>query len=231
MTEQTNKNFVQWNEAMALKYNPENYYKSHNFIIRFIENLRKKTIIKMLNPQNDDKIIELGCGAGNLMEAIKSARELVGIDLSDFLLNLARSKKYFVNTKLIKGNIENLPEEIVNDKFDKIYCSEVLEHVEHPEQVLKEIKKIIKKNGILIVSIPNENLINKFKDILIKFKIFNLLFPNLSVRMTDEWHIHLFNLLKFKNLIANDYSVIKISRIPLKLIPLRYVIKLKIKYA
>lgn len=221
--------FENWNEKMAQKYNPENYFKNSNFIVKFIENSRRKNIIKLLNPQNEDRIIELGCGAGNLMEKIKSAKELTGVDISDFLIDLAKRKKYQVKTKFVKANIEKLPQEITETKFDKIYCSEVLEHVESPENVLREVKKIISKNGTLVVSIPNENLINKLKNILIKFKIFSFIFPKISKKMDEEWHLHFFNINKIKKLTEKDYYIKKIKRIPFGFLPIRYVIKLSPK--
>jgi 2-polyprenyl-3-methyl-5-hydroxy-6-metoxy-1,4-benzoquinol methylase len=224
-----NKRFESWNEKMARKYNPDQYYNNLNPIVRFIERKRLKKVIKFVNPQESDRIIELGCGAGNIIEKIKSAKELVGIDISDFLLNLARSRKYQWPVKFIKGNIEQLPEQVVNSKFDKIYCSEVLEHTKNPEKVLKEIKKIAKKNSIIVISIPNEKLINKIKQILQKLNLFNLFFSNLSRKMDDEWHLHVFELKKFKKIIRDDYVIQKIKSIPFNFLPLRYVIKLKTK--
>ncbi|MBU2473099.1 class I SAM-dependent methyltransferase [Patescibacteria group bacterium] len=224
-----NKNFESWNEEMAKKYNPEKYHKSPNFIIRFIENKRVARIIDFLNPQKSDTIIELGCGAGDIMQNIKHAQELWGIDLSDFMLKLAQQKKYKVPVKFIKANIEEFSKKIIDLKFDKIYCSEVLEHVENPDIVLKQIKKISKKDSIIVVSIPNEKLINKIKMILQKLRLFTLFFPNISKKMDDEWHLHSFDLSKLKEIINQDYIIEKIKRIPYGFLPLRYVVKLKIK--
>jgi len=224
-----NKNFESWNEEMARKYNPEKYHKSSNFIIRFIENKRVVEIIDFLDPQKSDKIIELGCGAGDIMKSIKHAQELWGIDLSDFMLGLARQKGYKVPVKFIKANIEEFSKKIIDSKFDKIYCSEVLEHVENPNIVLKQIKKIAKKDSIIVISIPNEKLINKIKMILQKLRLFTLFFPNISKKMDDEWHLHSFDLSKLKEIVNQDYIIEKIKGIPYGFLPLRYVVRLRIK--
>jgi len=222
------KNFESWNEEMVRKYNPENYHKNPNFIIRFIENKRVKGIINFLTLGHSDRIIDLGCGAGNIMERIKIGGELTGVDLSDYLLGLAKKKSYFVPVKFVRSNIENLPKEITDFKFDKIYCSEVLEHLETPQNALKEIKKIAKKDSIIVISIPNEKLINKIKKILQKLKIFDLFFPNISKKMDDEWHLYSFDLAKLEKMLKYDYIIEKTKGIPFGILPLRYVIKAKI---
>jgi 2-polyprenyl-3-methyl-5-hydroxy-6-metoxy-1,4-benzoquinol methylase len=223
------KNFEAWNEEMAKKYNPDKYHHSSNLIIRFIEKKRTDKIIDYLNPQQQDKIIELGCGAGNIMERIKTAKELWGVDLSDFLLRLAQQKSYQTPVKFIKGNIENLPDQIVKVKFDKIYCSEVLEHLENPTKVLREIKKIAKEDSVVVISIPNEKLINKIKNILQKLRIFTLLFPKISQKMDDEWHLHSFDLDKLKQMVSQDYLIQEVRGIPYNFLPLRYVVKLRVR--
>jgi len=222
-------NFEAWNEEMAKKYNPDKYHRSSNIFIRFVENKRTAKIINYLDFQKSDRIIELGCGAGNIMEKIDSAEELWGVDLSDFMLKLARQKKYKVPVEFVKANLEKLPAEITNSKFDKIYCSEVLEHVENPGKVLAEIKKIAKKDSVIVVSIPNETLINKIKRILQKLKLFNLFFSGISPKMNNEWHLHLFNLAKLKEILKENCVIDKAAGIPFRFLPLRYVVKLKLK--
>ena len=221
--------FENWNEEMAKKYNPDKYHQSSNFIVKFIENKRTSKIIKYLDLNSKDEIIELGCGAGNIMQKIKTGLELWGVDISDFMLKLSRQRKYKLPVNFIKANVENLPEKVIEKKFDKIYCSEVLEHVQSPEKVLSEIKKISKKTSIIVISVPNEKLINQIKSFLQKIKIFNFIFPNISKKMDDEWHLHSFDLKKIKQMIDRDYVIEKIKSIPCKWLPIRYVIKMKIK--
>jgi len=229
MTTINNSNFEDWNEEMSKKYNPENYHRSSNFIVRFIENQRTNQIVKLIDNQKKDIIIEIGCGSGSIMQKIKKANQLWGIDLSDFMLKIARQKKYSVPIRLIKGNAEFLPDEITQLRFDKIYCSEVLEHVQNPDKVLSEIKKIAKSDSTIVVSIPNEGLINKIKTLLQKLRIFDIFFSGISKKMDDEWHLHSFNLDKLKELVKNDYIIRSTKGIPNNLLPLRYVVKMNLK--
>ena len=60
----------------------------------------------------------------------------------------------------------NLDYEILpfeNDSFDIIICLETLEHIINPKRVMKEFKRVVKKNGMIIVSIPNDyNFVLRF---------------------------------------------------------------------
>jgi len=223
------ENFENWNEQMVKKYNPDKYHQSSNLIVRFIENKRVSKIIDYLDLKVSDKIIEIGSGAGNIMQKIKTGQELWGMDISESMLEMSRQRKYHLPVEFIKGNAENLPEEIASNRFDKIYCSEVLEHVEHPDKVLEEMKKIAKSESIIVVSVPNEKLINQIKSFLQKIKVFNFLFPNISQKMDDEWHLHCFDLKKIKQLVEQDYLIKKIKGIPYNWLPIRYVIKIMVK--
>ena len=219
-------NFIKWNNEMIRKFDLEHYHTNSNFVIRFIENKRVKQILSFLKINENDTVIEIGCGVGDILSRLDKGI-LTGMDISQYILDIA--KKKYKSIKFINGNAENLPVEISQNKYDKIICSEVLEHVENPVNVLKEIKKISKDNSIIVISIPNEKLINQIKKVLQKIRIFNFFFPNISKKMDDEWHLHSFDLKKIKNLIFNDYKIEKIKSIPYNFLPLRYVVKLKLK--
>ncbi|MFA6146522.1 MAG: methyltransferase domain-containing protein [Patescibacteria group bacterium] len=223
------QNFENWNEIMAQKYNPDHHLYNPNFVIRLMENQRLKEIIKMLEAQTKDKIIELGCGTGNIILKIKS-NNIVGIDLSEFMLNIAKEKlSNKKGVKLIKGNIEYLPKEITDNTYDKVVCSEIIEHIENPQKMINEILKITTQKSDIIFSIPNEALINKIKSYFIKLNLFNKLFPKIPQRMDHEWHLHFFSLKKLTSLVEDKFKIIKIVKIPFAFLPLGYVIKLKKK--
>ncbi|KKR49072.1 MAG: Methyltransferase type 11 [Candidatus Magasanikbacteria bacterium GW2011_GWC2_40_17] len=182
------EDFGKWNEAMAIKYNPDEYHNSKNFLIRWIERYRARKILKLLDVQKDDKVLDLGCGAGNMLAQINKG-DLYGVDISDFLLNLARQRNYQCPATIVKGDVENLPAEISSRKYNKIFCSEVLEHVLNPEKVIDEILKVSDQNAVIVFSVPNEKLINQIKAIFLNLHIFSFFFPKISKHMTDEWHL------------------------------------------
>jgi len=219
-------NFTQWNDEMLKKFDLEHYHANANFIVRFIESKRVKFILKFIEAREGDEIIEIGCGAGDIIGRVEKG-ETTGVDISRYILNVARQR--YPQVKFVAGNAEELPDEIIKNRYDKIICSEVIEHVENPDKVLTEIRRLAKKDSAVVISVPNENLIDGVKKILQGLRIFNWLFPKFPQKMTEEWHLHSFGLEKIKKLVARDYSVERIKGVPFGWLPLRYVIKMKLK--
>ena len=217
------ENFEQWNEEMIAKYNPDKYHNSTNVIIRGIEFLRTRAVIKLLNVNYNDMVLDLGCGAGNMLEKMLEGN-FWGVDISKTLLSAAKKRLNGRKLSLIYGNVESLPEKIKALKFDKVFCSEVLEHVLNPEKVIDEILSVTKPDGRVVISIPNEDFINFLKSILIKLGLFGLLFPGISKKMDNEWHLHEMDLKSIKDLVSGKLKIITTKRIPFHFLPIRYVI-------
>lgn len=223
----SSKDFRNWNEEMIKKYDQDLYYSDSPLPIRLIERLRIKKVIKMLSPLPSEKIVEVGCGIGNVIKEIKEGK-IIGIDISFYLLEKAQDK---LNTSvtLIEADAESIP--LKTRSIDKVICTEVLEHVLHPEAVLAEIKRIMTNGASAVVSIPNENLINKLKKIFLSSKLLkDIFFGRTRYRfpedMSEEWHIHIFDINTFKNMIPEGLKIKSIRAIPFKFLPIRYVIKL-----
>ena len=92
----------------------------------------------------DKRVLEIGCGTG-LIHHINMPCFRVGIDpLSSYL----RSRLSYSTAHLITGIGEKLP--FKNESFDIVLCLNILDHTSNPEEVLKEIKKVLKDEGLLI---------------------------------------------------------------------------------
>lgn len=216
------ENFKDWNEKMAVKYNPDHYHNSHNIFIRLLSHLRTRLIIRLLDVRPKDEVIDLGCGSGNMLAAIHRGR-LTGIDLSASLIQLAENKLKGRGATIIEGSVEDLPAAIRSKKYDKIFSSEVIEHLEHPEKMIDEIVAIAKPESLIVISFPNEHLIGRIKFVLLKLGLFKILFKGLPPQMADEWHLHEIKLEYFKQLISGRLRIITIKKIPSCLLPLHYV--------
>lgn len=113
------------------------------------------------------KVLEVGAGNGATLTYLKSkgmASEIVGIDIPE-------SKRGVTNDLIddfIYGNIEELDLESYKNYFDCIILADVLEHLVHPDKVLIKIKKLLKKEGVILVSMPNVRHYKTFLKIFIK---------------------------------------------------------------
>jgi SAM-dependent methyltransferase len=125
-----------------------------------------------------DRILDLGCAEGPYAHLFTDGNESYGFDgCSKRLLlneNNALDKGY---TALIVGNGLKLP--FADASFDIVICTEVIEHVTETRQLIKEINRVLKKEGKLILSTPNlVSLGNRLGMVLgkgLKFNIFGFL--------------------------------------------------------
>jgi 2-polyprenyl-3-methyl-5-hydroxy-6-metoxy-1,4-benzoquinol methylase len=223
------ENFEAWNEAMGRKYDPDAYHHHPSPFVRFVEKRRVDALLNYLGSTEGKRILEIGCGSGNILEQINGA-ELHGIDLSDHLLEKARAR-LGDRAVLVKGNAECLPYEA--GSMDRVICTEVLEHVLNPRQVIQGMRRVLRSDGFAVVSVPNEMLINTLKKYLMGNMVGRLLLAEKkdsyksSTRMDDEWHLHSFDLPMLHDVISGIFTVEHLSSIPWPGLPIRYVAKLR----
>jgi SAM-dependent methyltransferase len=102
-----------------------------------------------------EKILDLGCGNGRLLQIFKGKNiDYFGVDSSEKLIEIA--KKRYPNKKFQVADALNLP--FPNNYFDKIYSIAVLHHipsVEFRRRFLKEAKRVLKPEGLLILTVWN----------------------------------------------------------------------------
>jgi len=104
--------------------------------------------LKELNPA---KLLDIGCGLGALLAAYRSKdnnAQLCGTELSS--LAGKHASKF---AKIFIGNLEDAGYK--NEYFDAVTCHHVIEHVLNPEKLITEIKRILKKNGVLVLATPD----------------------------------------------------------------------------
>lgn len=93
----------------------------------------------------DNTVIEVGCGLGNFLRVIK-AKELIGIDpLWDKYKEIYKIE--LSNVRWINAKGEDLP--LPDNCGDVVFNSNVLNHVQNPDQMLVELCRILKINGKL----------------------------------------------------------------------------------
>jgi len=100
------------------------------------------------------RILEVGCGTGNMTEFFLNKEKVVGVDISDDHLNFIKLRFFgkpnfeafnFCDDKII---------ELRRYRFDTIICINVLEHIEDEIKAIKNMYQLLRKNGRLIMLVP-----------------------------------------------------------------------------
>ncbi|HBB53422.1 MAG TPA: bifunctional 3-demethylubiquinol 3-O-methyltransferase/2-polyprenyl-6-hydroxyphenol methylase [Legionellales bacterium] len=123
---------------------------------------------------NDKSVLDLGCGGGILTEALaKLGAQLTGIDIEPDLIEVAKNH---AQENHLKIDYHAMPVQAYQDKkFDVIVCMEMLEHVDSPDSIIQECKRLLKPNGILFLSTINRTLKAYFELILMGEYVLKLL--------------------------------------------------------
>lgn len=99
-------------------------------------------------------VLDVGCGNGIIsLNLGELGYNVHGIELSEDALEIAKGQNKFSNVIFEKADAETL--KLKGKRYDVVICSEVLEHLHHPENLLKELRFLIKDDGVLIVTVPN----------------------------------------------------------------------------
>lgn len=215
---------AKWNDEMVSKYHKDGIlFESKNPILKNLEIRRLKKMIKLSNLKTDDKILDLGCGEGFFLYLLPKKIKAKGVDISRVALK--RAKELLKDRPNISVSFGNAYKTDYNNKsFDKITCSEVLEHVPEPKKVIKEIHRLLKDDGIAVISVPDEK---RIKSIMKIIKLTRLdKFLHAARKQEDyDWHLHEADK-KFIYNIAKDYfKISKITRAP-SLLGYRFVVSL-----
>ena len=122
------------------------------FLMASIRFWRKKAI-KMLDFKPGDKIIIPGVGSGHDLPFLPKDVEVVGIDITDAMLGIARAKLsvYGIkdNVTLEKKDAEEL--DYPDNSFDKAICSLFLTVVYNPEKAFAEVVRVVKPGGQILI--------------------------------------------------------------------------------
>jgi SAM-dependent methyltransferase len=113
---------------------------------------------QMVKPGTVLRVLEAGCGSNSKFRLAPNAH-VTGIDISKEQL----AKNSLLHEKIL-GDIQTYPLEA--SSFDIIFCWDVLEHLRHPEQALKNFARAIRDGGILVLGAP---VVSSLKGVITKY--------------------------------------------------------------
>ena len=98
------------------------------------------------------KALDVGCGSGEIMEILNNYGCItMGIDFSSEAINICKKKNLDAKQADLDSGIN-----IDDNFFDMVWAGDVIEHVFDPLFLIKELSRIIKTNGYIFFSIPND---------------------------------------------------------------------------
>lgn len=130
---------------------------------------RRKQRILAFSIEKKDKVLDLGCGDGLNIEIFKELgiKNVVGVDISEKLIKQAKQKN--PNTEFYIGSADNLP--FKNNSFDVVFVDSVFHHIIDYDPTVKEIKRVLKKNGLLCFIEPHRSILRAILDFICTLSI------------------------------------------------------------
>ena len=133
------------------------------------------TFNKYLPDLENLEILDVACGVGYWLDkynTYSNPKTLIGVDISKSAIDICNKRFKDTSIKLFSGDAENL--KFLTNQFDFISCHGALHHMEKPKSALLEMNRLLKKDGVLQISIYYKNIFFKAYD---KSKLFrNILF-------------------------------------------------------
>lgn len=120
---------------------------------------RAKQVRRLLAHSSIDEriVLEVGCGNGvHTLDIAQVAKKAIGIDIKEEPIIVAQENRVRlnVNAEFGRANAECLP--FRDSSCDVVLILEAMEHIQNPENALKEAKRVLKSSGLLLVSVPNK---------------------------------------------------------------------------
>jgi UDP-N-acetylglucosamine 4,6-dehydratase/5-epimerase len=119
---------------------------------------REHEIFRFLDLGENDRLLDVGCASGHqVFRSARVCKEAIGIDVGKNFIDYAngyKEKHHIKNVKFIltKGEIP-----FPDDSFDRLICSEVIEHVPDEHVFIEELKRVMKPGAIAVFTVPNWN--------------------------------------------------------------------------
>jgi ubiquinone/menaquinone biosynthesis C-methylase UbiE len=116
---------------------------------------RCETIVEWLEPQPGERVLDSGCGYGFTLRVLAQVTEadLVGIDVSQDRVDATRRDlSGFPRVCVMQGDSQQLPFD--DNSFDHAVCSEVLEHLPDDAQAVRELARVVRPGGRIVITVP-----------------------------------------------------------------------------
>ncbi len=207
-----------FNDQLAKDHDIDDYYARSSWPIRFIEQRRLDAIVSLLDVRRGEKLIEVGCGGGHVLRCFPQAK-ITGVDVSGRMLEKARRNLQGYDATLLHGQLSELALE--DGSFDAMVCTEVLEHIVDPQAVLRDMVRLLRPGGRVVLTFPNDKLINGVKGVVGKSPLRHV--PPFSGMYWggDHYHLHVWSIPEMRQLLRRYFEFDAERLVPSPAFPIR----------
>jgi SAM-dependent methyltransferase len=154
-------------------------------------------LLNLLPKQGRVRVLDLGCGYGAVSHVIADlGHEVVGVDTSENAVVLARKK--FPAVRFIRADIYDLPFVELENSFDIVLSTEVIEHLFYPRRLVQAARRCLKPGGRLILSTPYHGYLKN-----LAIAVLNRWDDHCNT-LNDGWHIKFFSTATMRELLSSE---------------------------
>jgi 2-polyprenyl-3-methyl-5-hydroxy-6-metoxy-1,4-benzoquinol methylase len=205
------------NDELAREHPIDDYYAKSPLPIRLIEQRRLAIIRDMVGDVAGLEVCEVGSGGGHVLRMFREAK-LTAIDVSDVFLDTARNNLRGYDVSFVKGEVDKL--DLEPAKFDRIICTEVLEHTADPAAILRSIARLLRPSGVAVITVPNDPLILRLKR-AVRLTPIGWVLRNKIEWGGDKYHLHCWTPSQFRELLVEHFQVTEYQAAPHAALPIR----------
>lgn len=165
---------------------PINYYQrgiKKNIFQKIWHNRKISLAKQLIGNLSFTNCLDVGCASGFMISQIAEVfpqAKYFGVDI--YQKAIEHAQKIYPKISFKSVSSDRLP--FQNNSFDLILCFETIEHVEKPVLILKEIKRVLRKNGTLILAMDSGSLL---------FRLVWLVWENTTGKVWKGSHLHPFH--------------------------------------
>jgi ubiquinone/menaquinone biosynthesis C-methylase UbiE len=124
----------------------------------FVDKVETDLAFKLFKVEPGMHIIDIGCGTGNFsIKLAKMGCKVIGIDVSDEMLDIAREKTLKEGLEIEFHNMNVYDLKFKDDTFDGAFSMAAFEFITEPEKAISEIFRVVKKYGRILIGTINKD--------------------------------------------------------------------------
>lgn len=131
------------------------YAKFYDKTTGFLNSFEKGKLIEFCGDLKGKKVLDIGCGTGRVEDLIKAAEinaQITAADISDEMLKIAKHRH--PDVEFVQADINAMP--FKDEEFDVVIAAFVIVHIKNLHKAFKEIDRVLKPNGIFVLTNINQ---------------------------------------------------------------------------